>query len=173
MTDATIDLRNYTESQHGGLDPRVRTGILTMVGAAAGTAGIAALASGGRLDLHLLAVCVLANASALCTLVAFISLTTRSASAQLRQQIVGDIVAQVSAVVATRVANTLAAEFGRAAGRQDGLAHLEALTREVARQRGQLNRGLGELAEAVQRVEAAVKADIAVAYDLGAQSARN
>jgi hypothetical protein len=155
-----------------------------MLGAGVGVAAIPVVVSLGGLNLHLLGVRLLADAILLLALVAYISLSTRSAVAQLRQQIVADIVVQVSAVVASRVTNALEGEATRAyeAGRRDSgggvrLAALvecqQALTKELARQRGQINLGLEQLAEAVERVETFVKADIGVAYDLGAQSTRD
>lgn len=184
MTDATIDLRRYGDVQPSRMDPRVRTGMLALLAAVLGAAAIPILVSLGGLNVHLLAVRLLADAILLLTLVAYISLSTRSAVAQLRQQIVADIVVQVSAVVANRVVNAIEGEATRAyeAGRRDREAAVrltalvecqDALTKELARQRGQLNLGLHELAEAVERVETFVKADLGVVYDLGQQSARD
>jgi hypothetical protein len=173
MTDATIDLSRYGDMQSGRMDPRVRTGILAILGVAAGGAAIPVLAATGSLNLHLLAVRLLADAVLLLALVAYISLSTRTAVAQLRQQIVADIVVQVSAVVANRVVNAI--EVGRPDGvcLADLAAGQAALTKELARLRGQTNIGLRDLSEAMTRVEACVKADLGVAYDLGAQSARD
>jgi hypothetical protein len=166
MIDATIDLHRYTEVQPR-TDPRIRTGMLMMAGVGVDVAVIAAIVAASGLDVHALAVRVLVDAIVLLTLVAYITLSTRSAVAQLRQQIVGDVVTQVSAVVATRIVNLLHEELA-ARG-----AAVEALTREVARQRGQLNAGLRDLADVVQRVETYLKTDIETVYDLGAQSARD
>lgn len=178
MTEATIDLRRYGDSCASRIDSRVRTGMITMLGAAVGIVAVVVLVALGGLDPHIVAVRLLADATVLLSLVAYMSLSTRSAVAELRQQIVGDIVAQVSAVVASRVAKTFEGEVGR--GREDAivgarLAQLaeqqDALTKELARQRGQLNLGMHELSEAVERVECFVKADVEVAYNLGKQSA--
>ena len=183
MIDATIDLHRFTEVQPR-TDPRVRTGMLMMAGVGLAIAAIAAIVSMASIDVHILAVRLLADAIVLLTLVGYISLSTRSAVAQLRQQIVADIVGQVSAVVAHRVVNAIEGEATRAyaAGREDRGANVRltalvegqaALTKELARQRGQINLGLETLTEAVERVETFVKADIGVAYDLGAQSTRD
>lgn len=173
MTDATIDLRRYGDTQSGRMDPRVRTGMLAMLGVGMGVAAIPILISFGGLNIHILAVRLTADAILLLALVAYISLSTRTAVAQLRQQIVADIVVQVSAVVANRVVNAI--DLGRPDGAcLTDLATGQAdLTRELARLRGQTNIALRELAEGMQRVEAFVKADLEVAYDLGAKSARD
>lgn len=184
MIDATIDLHRLAEVRPSKTDPPVRTAMLTMVVIGAGVTAIAVLIVTGRPDLHVLGVRLISDVVMLFTLALVISTSKSSGVAQLRREIVADVVAQVSAVVAQRVVNRLQGEIEEAIqavhGRQPDDAryetlasHQEALTREVARQRGQLNAGLRELAEAMQRVEAFVKADLEVVYDLGAQSTRD
>lgn len=179
MSNATIDLRRYGDVETPRIDSRIRTGIFAIIGAGASATTISILVSLGGFDPHVLAVVFLADTIVLLTLVAYMSLSTRTAVAQVRQQIVGDVVAQVSAVVASRVAHTLEGEVARARGRQDvaALADLtqcqQALTKELARLRGQTTIGLRDLADAVERVEGFVKADVAVAYELGKQSTRS